>query len=149
MPGECRQTTTVTHAQNLLESADISSDYVGECMGGAAGRVRGGGRKPCLGGAVGVHVALVVLLLPCTYLGGASQRPTPPLQTPAVLIRAGQLPRPRAGGGLPVLTGGLGWLPQPTQGHSLCILRPPLLEPAPTQTLAQHFLCAGCNRAPA
>jgi len=43
MPGECRQTTTVTHAQNLLESADISSDYVGECMWGGGGEGAGRG----------------------------------------------------------------------------------------------------------
>jgi hypothetical protein len=58
-----------------------------------------------LGDAVHVHEAPAVLLLPCTYLGGASQRPTPPVLTSAVLIGAGQLPRPRAGGGLPVLSG--------------------------------------------
>jgi hypothetical protein len=90
-----------------------------------------------LGDAVHVHEAPAVLLLPCTYLGGASQRPTPPVLTSAVLIRAGQLPRPRAGGGLPVLSRGLGWLLQLTQVQSLCIPKP---------ALQRHACCYHCVR---
>jgi hypothetical protein len=61
--------------------------------------------------------------LPLTCLGGASRWPTPPLQTSAALIRAGQLPRPPVGRGWAVPDGGPGCLLELTQGHSLCIPR--------------------------
>jgi hypothetical protein len=82
------------------------------------------GRDQALRGAADVHGAPLVLLLASTYLGGASRRPTPPLQTSAAHVWAGQLPRPGLRGGQAVLDRGLGWPLRLTQGRSLCIMRP-------------------------
>lgn len=83
-----------------------------------------------LGGAVDVRGASAGLLQASTYLGDAGRWPTPPLETSASLIRAGQLRRPRVRGVPTVLSGGLGWLLELTQGRPLCTLGPLLLATA-------------------
>jgi hypothetical protein len=89
-----------------------------------------------LGGVADVHGAPVVLLQASTYLGDANHWLTPPLETSACLIRAGQSPRPCCGGVPAVLGEDLGWLLELTQGRSLCI-------PVPQRfALAHPELCA-------
>ena len=89
-------------------------------MGGAVGDVAG---------AVGLHQA-------STYLGGTGGCRHHHFGHLQRLIRVGQLPQPRGGGMPAVLSGGLGWLLELTQGRSLCI-------PVPQRLALPHLeLCA-------
>jgi hypothetical protein len=121
MPDAWMQLATAACAQISAQISRYEIISRRRARGGVAGN---GGRDRAFGGAVDVHGDLAVLLLPSTYLGGASRWPTPPLQTSVALIRAGQLPRPGLRGGQAVLDRGLGWPLRLTQGRSLCILRP-------------------------
>ena len=83
------------------------------------------------------------LLLASTYLDGTSGCWHHHYRHLTHLIRAGQLPRPCFGGVLTVLSGGLGWLLQLTQGRSLCIPaspRPTLAHPELYTAVWQGFL---------
>ena len=90
-----------------------------------------------MGDAAHVHEAPAVLILPCTYLGGAGCWPATPLRTSAALIRAGQSPRLVTGRGLVMLGGSRGWQQQRTQVQSLCIPKP---------ALQRHACCYHCVR---